>query len=67
MAEYTLKINERSKQAKAFLEFIKTYASDNKFIALEKIPNKTTKKAISEAREGKGEKISDVKNFLNSL
>lgn len=67
MAEYILKINERSGQAKAFLEFMKSYAKENEFISLEKAPNETTKRAIADARKGKGERISNISSFLNSL
>ncbi|MBL1410370.1 hypothetical protein [Sphingobacterium faecale] len=53
--EITLKLDERSKQAKALYEYLKTLP----FIEIEeKRYNSTTENAIKEAKSGKTNKIS---------
>ena len=53
--EITIKIDKRSKQAKAFYEYLKTLP----FIEIEEPRyNKDTEKAIKEAKSGKATKTS---------
>ncbi len=53
--EITIKIDKRSKQAKAFYEYLKTLP----FIEFEEVRyNKETEKAIKEAKSGKKTRIS---------
>jgi uncharacterized protein YfdQ (DUF2303 family) len=67
MATYLLDINEHNKKAKRFLEFLKDYARDNRFIEMEEAPNKTTQKAIDEVRKGKIHKAESVKALFESV
>ena len=61
--EITIKIDKRSKQAKAFYEYLKTLP----FIELEEPRyNKDTKKAIEEVKSGKTTKIS-LEDFRRQL
>lgn len=73
MATYRIKINERTKSAKAVLEFLRNLD----FVEVEKeVPvlsgtgkpyNKTTMKALEEIRKGKGKKITNLKKFLDEI
>ena len=54
MTTITLKINERTKKGKAFLEMARAFFEDSKEIEIIKIPNATTQKAINEAKKGVG-------------
>jgi hypothetical protein len=47
MTTITLKINERSKKGKAFLEMARAFFEDSKEIEIIKEPNATTKKNAS--------------------
>ena len=67
MATYILKINEKSSLAKSILAFIMDLASKNKDIELQREPNALTKKAIIEAKEGKGKVYKNANDFFNSL
>lgn len=61
--EITIKIDERSRQAKAFYEYLKTLP----FIELtEPRYNKETEEAIKEVKSGKATKIS-LENFRKEL
>lgn len=67
MATYTLSINEKSDKAKNFLKFLEDYARDNRFVHIEKMPNRETKKAIEDARNGKLHKANSVEELFNSI
>ncbi len=60
----TVRINDKSKQAKALIEMLKTFA----FVEIDELPryNEETEKAIREAREGKSEKVT-IKQFREQL
>jgi phosphoribosylformylglycinamidine (FGAM) synthase PurS component len=63
--EITIKIDQRSDQAKAFYEYLKTLP----FIEIEEVRyNKDTEKAIKEVKSGKATKISleDLRKQLYS-
>jgi UDP-N-acetylmuramyl tripeptide synthase len=54
MTTITLKINERTKKGKAFLEMARAFFEDSKEIEIIKVPNAATQKAIDESKKGKG-------------
>ena len=54
MTTITLKINERTKKGKAFLEMAHAFFEDSKEIEIIKVPNATTLKAINNAKMGVG-------------
>ncbi len=60
----TVRINDKSKQAKALIAMLKTFA----FVEVEETPrfNEETEKAIREAREGKTEKVT-IQQFRKQL
>jgi hypothetical protein len=61
--EITIKIDKRSKQAKAFYEYLKTLP----FVEIEEPRyNKDTEKAIEEAKSGKATKTS-LEDFRKEL
>ena len=47
MATYTITVNERTKEGKGQVNYLKT-------LGVIDVPNETTRKAIQEIREGKG-------------
>jgi hypothetical protein len=67
MATYIIEIDERSKAAKDFIAFVKSYSKENDKIRIMKRPNKTTINAIKEALNGNGEKVEDIKSFLKEI
>lgn len=67
MASYTIDINEQDKKGKRFIEFLKDYVNDNQFVELEKVPNKTTRLAIKEARKGEVHEVESVKALFDSI
>lgn len=54
MTTLTLKINEKTKKGKAFLEMARVFFEDSKEIEIVKVPNATTQKAIANAKKGIG-------------
>ncbi len=57
MAEYKVKINERTKRGKLFLEFIRDYAKSSDVVSIHEkeityVPNAETKKALRDADLG---------------
>jgi hypothetical protein len=59
MAEYKVKINERTKRGKLFLEFLRDYAKTNDAVSIHfqdkkitSVPNAETKKALIDAETG---------------
>ncbi len=68
MTTLTLKINERTKKGKAFLEMAHAFFEDSKEIEIIKVPNNTTQKAINDAKKGVGlNKSSDHKDLMDKL
>ena len=63
--EITIKIDQRSKQAKAFLAYLKTLP----FVSVESRYNAETEKVIDDARKGiglnKAESVDDLMAQLN--
>ena len=64
MTTITLKINERTKKGKAFLEMEHAFFEDSKEIEIIKIPNSTTQKAINDAKKGVGLNKSSSHKYL---
>ena len=60
MATYTITINERTKSGRQVLNYLKSHG-------VIEIPNKKTKKAIEEIREGKGTRCKTIEEFIESL
>jgi hypothetical protein len=68
MTTITLKINERTKKGKAFLEMAHAFFEDSKEIEIVKVPNATTQKAINDAKKGVGlNKSSSHKDLMGKL
>ena len=67
MATYTLSINEKSDKAKNFLKFLEDYARDNRFVQIEKMPNKITLEAIRDVEEGRTYEAKDVNDLFRQL
>lgn len=63
---YLLKIKDNSKLAKSFLEFAKSL-DFVEFVEPDKIPNKTTLKAMAEAEKGKLKSFKSVKDLMKDL
>ena len=61
-----LRVSENSKQAKAFLEFIKTMPFVE-IVGKEMIPNELTLKSFDEYKEGKVRKAKNVRELLEKL
>ena len=60
-----LLVNERSKIARAFLDFVK----DLKFVSIveDLKPNETTRRAIKESKEGKTIRCEDFEDYLKKV
>lgn len=63
--EITIKIDKRTKQAKAFFEYLKTLP----FIELENTPryNNETEKVIKEVKKNKSLKAKNAKDFFDQV
>jgi hypothetical protein len=59
--------NKISRKPKVPFESVMNYSSESKSISISKTPNKTTKKAIDEARKGEVERISSVKQLFSEV
>jgi len=67
MATYIIEVNEKNSFAKKLINLIIDYAKQDKSIKLLKEPNKTTKKAIEEARKGGGKAYKNAQELIDSL
>lgn len=70
MATITLKINEKSKAGKTFLDLIQLFNSKKagiEIIEKDYIPNKETLKAMKEAKEGKVISAKNVDELMEKL
>ncbi len=68
MKTITLKIDERTKKGKAFLEMARAFFEDSKEIEIIKVPNATTQKAINDAKKGKAiNSSSSHKDLMDKL
>ena len=54
MATYTITVNERTKEGKGLVNYLKT-------LGVIEVPNEKTRKAIQEIREGKGTVCEAIK------
>lgn len=60
-------INDETQQAKAFLEYAKKLPFVKVKSGLEKIPNRTTLKAMRDAETGKVTRTQNVKDLIGKL
>ena len=60
MATYTITINERTKEGKGQVNYLKT-------LGVIDVPNQTTRKAIQEIREGKGTVCNTFEEYLEAI
>ncbi len=60
MATYTITVNERTKEGKGLVNYLKT-------LGVIEIPNETTRKAIQEIREGKGTVCNTFEEYLEAI
>lgn len=73
MAEYKVKINERTKRGKLLLEILRDYASSDKnIISIRKtknnyVPNAETRKALKDAENGKTTPFKGWDDFEKDL
>ncbi|MCF8372503.1 MAG: hypothetical protein K9H64_12815 [Bacteroidales bacterium] len=67
MSTITIKINDRTVNAKRLIGFLKDYAHDNPFVEIEKAYNNTTLEALVEAEKGNSEKIDSIDDFFNEI
>lgn len=63
MATYTIEVNEKSNLGKSIVSLL--FSTDE--VKITKVPNKTTLKALEDAKNGKVKKITNVKSFLNGI
>ena len=68
MTTLTIKINEKTKKGKAFLEMARAFSEDSKEIEIVKIPNATTLKAFSDTDNGIGlTRVKDIDDLFKQL
>jgi len=68
MTTITLKINERTKKGRAFLELTRAFFEDSKEIEIVKMPNERTKKSIKKTLKGEGlTKTDSHKDLMDKL
>ena len=60
MATYTITVNERTKEGKGLVNYLKT-------LGVIEVPNETTRKAIQEIREGKGTVCNTFEEYLEAI
>ena len=60
MATYTITVNERTKESRGLVRYLKT-------LGVIEIPNETTKKAIKELNEGKGTVCNTFDEYLEAI
>jgi hypothetical protein len=58
-----LAIDDKTKESKAIIEFLAL----QKYTHIYKEPNRTTQKAITEARAGKTNKVNNLKTLFKEL
>jgi antitoxin component of RelBE/YafQ-DinJ toxin-antitoxin module len=63
----TLKINEKTKKGKAFIEFLKEYVLNDNSVELIKVPNAETIKAIEEVNDGKVIRAKNAAELIKKL
>lgn len=60
MATYTITVNERTKEGRDLVRYLKT-------LGVIEIPNETTRKAIKELDEGKGTVCNTFEEYLEAI
>ena len=60
MATYTITVNERTKEGRCLVRYLKT-------LGMIEIPNETTRKAIKELNEGKGTVCNTFEEYLEAI
>lgn len=72
MAEYKVKINERTKRGRLFLEFLRDYAKSNDAVSIHTedkvpyVPNAETRRALRDADEGRTTPFKGWDDFENN-
>jgi hypothetical protein len=73
MAEYIVKINERTKRGKLFLEFLRDYAKSNDAVSIHiedkvsYVPNAETRRALRDADAGRTIKVKNKRDFYKKM
>ena len=60
MATYTITVNERTKEGRGLVRYLKT-------LGVIEVPNEKTRKAIQEIRDGKGTVCSTFEEYLEAV
>lgn len=58
-----ISIDTKEKQAKLFLEYVRTLS----FVTVHQVPNEQTKKGIDEAKNGKSKQHKNAKDLITFL
>lgn len=67
MTTITLRIKDKSKKGKVFIEFLEQYILNDDAIEIVKTPNATTLKAMKEAKSGKVIRAKNVAELIKKL
>ncbi len=67
MSIITLKVNDKTKKGKAFIEFLKQYVLNDNTVELIKVPNTETIKAIEEVNSGKVIRAKNASELIKKL
>ncbi len=67
MTTITLRIKDKSKKGKVFIEFLEQYILNDDAIEIVKTPNATTLKAMEEAKSGKVIRAKNVAELIKKL
>ena len=70
MVQYTININERTKEGKFFLNLIKDYLEHFDAVEVMKTPNKTTLTALENIEKGEKTVLNskkELENFLSNI
>lgn len=67
MSIITLKVNDKTKKGKAFIEFLKQYVLNDNTVELIKVPNAETIKAIEEVNSGKVIRAKNASELIKKL
>lgn len=67
MSIITLKVNDKTKKGKAFIEFLKQYVLNDNTVELIKVPNAETIKAIEDVNSGKVIRAKDATELIKKL
>lgn len=67
MATHTIIINDKTNKTNFLLGLIKEIAKNEKYIIIDPIPNKETKKAVEDVRKGKLFSVKNSKDLFEQL